>query len=229
MLWEMLVTDGHVRAARLRRLQPWIIALGIVLIWLGIWIVRLGPDLVPGVSAQQKIQERLMKLGQQVEFTVQKLPAAQVAPEAAKQLPSAKEVAEVIAAVTKSLNDSGDLPDDDIKFTEAKNEDAFWKGDWPLENVVYLRDGPNLLVGGLVSVGSPSYPQPARWLGLFHRGEIEKGEKKGDKVWTYASLSANNVGFAPREFPYVAAGQVPMSLAPFLLEPPPPPKTSQPQ
>jgi len=226
MLWEMLVTDGHVRAARLRRLQPWMIALGIVLIWLGIWIVRQGPDLAPPVPAQARIQERLGQLMQRVQFTTQKLPQqVTLAPDAAKQLPPAKEVAEVIAGVTKSLNESGDLPKDDITFVEAKNEEAFWKGDWAPEQVVYLRDGPNVLVGGLVSVGSPSYPQPARWLGLFHRGEIEKGDKKGDKVWVYASLAAGNV-FAPREFPYVSPTQVPMSLVPFLLEPPPQPKQS---
>ena len=220
MIWEMLVTDGHVRAARLRRLQPWIIALGIVLIWLGFWIVRQGPDLAPGVPAQAKIQERLMELVRQVDFTIQKLPQAQVTPEAAKQLPPAKEVAEVVAAITKSLNESGDLPEKDITFVEAKNEEAFWKGDWGTEQVTYLRDGPNVLVGGLVSVGSPSYPQPARWLGLFHRGEIASGAKKGDKAWAYASLAFGNV-FAPRELAYVSPPQVPISLEPFLLAPPP--------
>src|SRR5262245_46907197 len=33
--WERLVTDGHVRAARWRWIQPWLIALGVALILTG--------------------------------------------------------------------------------------------------------------------------------------------------------------------------------------------------
>lgn len=217
MLWELLVTDGHVRAARLRRLQPWIIGLGIVLLWLGVVIMRLGPDLAQGASASMKLQERLMKLQQHAETSFQKIPPPALSPDAMKQLPPAKEVVEVIEATTKSLQASGDL-EGDVKFKEIE-EEAFWKGDWGTEQVNYLRDGNELLVAANVSVGAPNYPQAARWIGLFHRGETVKG----DKQWTYASLAAGNV-FVPREKPYVAPGQVALSLSPFLPEPPPAPK-----
>jgi hypothetical protein len=218
MLWELMVTDGHVRAARLRRLQPWIIALGILLLWLGVVIVRLGPDLGQGASASMKLQERLMKLQQHAETSFQKIPPPALSPEALKALPPAKEVAEVIAAITKALQASGDLPDGDIKFKEI-DEETFWKGDWGTEQVNYLRDGNNLLVAANVSTGAPNYPQAARWIGLFHRGETAKG----DKQWAYASLAAGNV-FAPRELPYVSPQQVALSVQSFLPEPPPPPK-----
>jgi len=36
LLWEELVTDGHVRAARLRSVEPWLIGLGALLILGGI-------------------------------------------------------------------------------------------------------------------------------------------------------------------------------------------------
>jgi hypothetical protein len=223
MLWELLVTDGHVRAARLRRIQPWIIVFGIVLMWLGIVIIRMGPDLQTGTSAPVKLQERLLHLQQQADFTFRKIPPLNLAADAQKTLPPAKEVAEVIAATLTSLNQSGDLPDD-VKFKESADADAFWKGDWGTEQVQYLRASDNLLVGGNVSTGSSAYPQPARWVGLFHRGENAKGEKH----WVYASLAFGTL-FAPREQPYVQPQQVMLSLRPFLPEPPPAPKSAQPQ
>jgi hypothetical protein len=223
MLWEMLVTDGHVRSARLRRVQPWIIALGIVLLWLGIIIIRMGPDLQTGTSAAGKLQERLMKLQEQAEFTFRKLPPLTMPADAQKSLPPAKEVAEVVSATLTTLNQSADLPDD-VKFKEAADAEAFWKGDWGTEQIAYLRDGDNVLVGGNVSMGSPAYPQPSRWIGMFHRGENTKGEKH----WMYASVVAGSQ-FAPRELQYVQPQQIALSLRPFLLEPPPPPKSAQPQ
>lgn len=220
MLWELLVTDGHVRAARLRRLQPWIIALGVILLWLGVVIMRLGPDLQQGSSAAMKLQERLMHLQQHAESTFQKIPPLSLSADALTSLPSAREVAEVVASITKSLNASGDLPEAEIKFKEA-DEATFWNGDWGTEQLQYLRDGDNILVAGNVSTGAPNYPQGARWLGLFHRGE----NVKGDKQWVYASLVSGNV-FAPREYPYFSPGQVALSLSGFLPEPPPQPKSA---
>jgi hypothetical protein len=215
MLWEMLVTDGHVRAARLRRLQPWLIAIGIVLIWLGYMVVRAGPDLAPGVPAGAKLQERLMHLQQHAQSTFQKLPRLDIARDAQNSLPPAREIAELTAAITKSLNDTGDLPEDDLKLVEVDDEESFWKGEWGIEQLHYWRDGDNVLVAGNVSVGSPQYPQPARWAGLFHRGETEKGEM----TWVYGSLAAGNL-FAPGELPYMAPQQVALSLEPFLPEMP---------
>jgi hypothetical protein len=222
MLWELLVTDGHVRAARLRRLQPWIIALGIILLWLGFMIIRLGPDLTPGVPAAAKLQERLAKLQQHAQNTFQKIPPLSLPADAQKSLPPAKEVTELVAAVLKSLNESGDLPEDDIKFKELDDADVFWKGDWGTEQVNYWRDGDNVLVAGNVSTGAPSYPQPARWIGLFHRGE----NKQGKDVWVYASVVGGNQ-FAPRELLYVSPQQIPLSLAPFLPEMPEPKQPEQ--
>lgn len=220
MLWELLVTDGHVRAARLRRVQPWLIAMGLVLIWLGYLIVRAGPDLAPGMPATAKVQERLMQLQQHADTTFNRLPQLALSPEAQKSLPPAREVTEVVAAITKALNATGDLPADEIKFQEIEDADAFWQGEWGLEQVNWLREGDTLLVSGNVSTGSPDYPQPARWAGLFHRGETEQGET----TWVYASLVTGNL-FAPGELAYMAPQQVALSLEPFLPEAPAPEPT----
>jgi hypothetical protein len=174
------------------------------------------------VPAAAKVQERLMQLQRHAQATVQTLPALNLPAEAQKVLPPAKEVAEVVAAVTKSLNESGDLPEDEVSFRELDDEEIFWKGDWGTEQVNYWREGDNVLVAGNVSTGSAASPQPARWLGLFHRGETEKGET----TWVYASLVAGNL-FAPRELPYLAPQQAALSLAAFLPEPPEPAAPSQ--
>lgn len=215
MLWELLVTDGHVRAARLRRLQPWIIALGIILLWVGFVIVQLGPDLAPGMPAEAKLQERVGKLQQHAETTFQKIPPLTLSADAQKSLPPAKEIAELVTAITRSLNETGDLPEDELKFAEFEEVEDVWKGDWGLEKLNYARDGDNLLVAGNVSVGTPAYPQPSRWMGLFHRG----ANLAGDDVWVYVSIISGNL-FAPRELAYVSPSEVPLSLQAFLPEPP---------
>jgi hypothetical protein len=193
------------------------------LLWLGFIIIRMGPDLQTGTSATAKLQERVMKLQQQAEYTFRKLPQLTLTPDAQKSLPSAKEVSEVVDATLKSLNQSGDLPDD-VKYKEASDVEAFWKGDWATEQIEYLRDSDNLLVGGDVSIGSPNYPQPARWVGLFHRGESTKGEKR----WIYTSPIVGSL-FGPREQQSTSPQQVALSLRGFLLELPPPPKLNPPQ
>src|SRR5690348_3454575 len=62
LIWELLVTDGHVRAARLRRLQPWLIALALILLWVGIMVVHLAPAIQPKTSVAARVQERLTEL-----------------------------------------------------------------------------------------------------------------------------------------------------------------------
>ncbi|HUA87894.1 MAG TPA: hypothetical protein VL994_00570, partial [Steroidobacteraceae bacterium] len=92
MLWEVLVTDGHVRATRLRRAQPWIIALGLVLIWAGLWIVHAGPEIRVAASLPGLLQERVGQAQQAAATPFSQLQPPQLSAQDLQRLPSAGEV-----------------------------------------------------------------------------------------------------------------------------------------
>lgn len=208
MLWESLVADGHVRAARIRRLQPWVIVLGLVLIWLGIWIARSGPDVRPQASFAGLLQERAMKLQQHAQRTIDTLPPLNLSPQSAKSLPPQTELEAVADAIRKALTATGDLPTDEIDFKKMK-VDEFWRGEWPTQQIAYVEEDDMYLLGANVYVGSPSYPQPARWVGLL---------KKQANGWEIVSVGGSRLVAANR-IPGVYASQIPLSLEPFLPDP----------
>jgi len=210
MLWESLVTDGHVRAARLRRLQPWLIALGLILIWIGLWIARAGPQIGANTSFQQILQQRVMDARMHADNTLNSLPRLAMQTPEAKSLPPVRELEEVIETIRKSLNESNDLPEDDIDFKELDDED-FWKGDWGTERIVYMKDGNTYLVGANVNTGNENYPQPARWLGAF---------KQVKSAWEYTTLAANGTVHRIGARPAVPASQLVLFLESFLPDMP---------
>ena len=53
------MSEAHVRAARIRRLQPWIITLAILLVGAGFKIAGLAPAIRPGSTVAGRIQQRL--------------------------------------------------------------------------------------------------------------------------------------------------------------------------
>lgn len=203
-LWQALVSDGHVRAARLRRMQPWIVAAGIVMLWIGFWIASRAPAVRHDTSAAAILQERIGRLHQRAQAAVTALP--RLAPGLpAAQLPPVAEVAEVVAQTLQSLDKSGELPAAAIDFLET-NRAALWKGEWTAERVQYLRSADVVLVAATVNAGSATRAQPMRWMGAF--------KKFGDR-WQYASLAGANF-FAPREYPVAAPAQIGLTLAPLL-------------
>lgn len=205
MLWESLVTEGHVRAARVRRMQPWVIVLGLLLIWGGIWIARRGPDVRPPTSFISILQERAAKLQQRAQAAVDSLPQLNLSPAAVRSLPPQSELGELVAAIRQSLSADDELPATDVDFKEMKPEE-FWRGEWPSEQVAYIEDDDTYVFGANVFVGSPAYPQPVRWIGVM---------KKAEKDWQYVTLGGNRlVGI--NELPSSYAGQIALSLTPFL-------------
>lgn len=80
---------------------------------------------------------------------------------------------------SKSLNDSGKLPFDAVTLQKVKSA-AFWSGEWPTEELDYLKASGLYLVAAEAYAGSSTYPQPVRWIGAF---------KEIDGKWQYATLS----------------------------------------
>ena len=214
MLWELLVTDGHVRAARLRRAQPWVIALGLILLWAGIWVVHAGPEIRSTASLPQLLQERLAQAQLVATAPFSQLQSLQVSPAELQRLPDAAELPELIETLRKSLQNQGRPPSTEIDVTELEPA-AFFAGRWEPEHVVYVNSGHTYLFGAMIHRGSATSPQPARWIGVM---------KRLDGQWQYATVAAGN-SIGPANLPSVAPGAIPLTLQPLV---PPLPRATHP-
>ena len=206
LLWELLVTDGHVRAARLRRLQPWIVALGVILLWGGIWIARLGPSIQPKTSVATRVQERLAQIQTRASAAFTGLARVPVHPDKPDRLPAITEIPEVVQTLLTSLNNSGKLPDDgNLTFTKV-DEEAFWAGAWPTEQISYLKSGDKYLVAAYAHVGPSTSQQAVRWVGAV---------KNIDGKWQYASIGWSGL-YQPPGLASTSPQAIGLSLDTFL-------------
>ena len=205
LTWELLVTEGHVRAARLRRLQPWIIALAVLLLVGGALVSGLAPSIQPKTSVASRIQQRLGQM--QMRATAAFTTLSKLTPHVEKpdRLPPDREIPEVVQALLNSLNASGDLPESNLTFSKL-DEDAFWAGDWGSERVSYLKSGDTYLFAAYAHAGPATSTQPVRWVGV--------AKKMNDK-WQYASLAASGLSVPPG-LPATSPQSVALSLDPFL-------------
>lgn len=211
LLWELLVTDGHVRAARLRRIQPWLIAAGLLCIWAGFWVAHLAPTLQPQTSVAMRIQQRLAEIQAREAVAFTTLSRAPVRPDQPERLAPVSQIPQVVQALLSSLNDSGGLPEQAVKLGKL-DADAFWTGNWPTEQVSYVKSGRTYLLGAYAHVGPSTSVQPVRWLGVL---------KNIAGKWQYASLGGVGT-YLPAGVPSTSPQSISLSLEPFL---PPLPKT----
>jgi len=201
LLWEELVTSGHVRAARLRRIQPWIIALGIILIWAGVLVIHLGPNVQPATSVAARVQQRLMQTQERVAAAFTKLTSTPARPDNLDRLPPISEIPEVVQTLLKKLESSNELDVDALKLEKAK-PDAFWSGEWGTERLNYLKSGDLYLLGAHAHVGPSGSPQPVRWVGAL---------KKIEGKWQYTTLAWPGL-YAPPGFPNSPPQAISLSL-----------------
>lgn len=204
------MTDGHVRAARLRRIQPWIIVTALLCVWGGIWVARLAPAIQPQTSVAMRIQQRLSQIQAREALAFNLLSRAPLRPEQPDRLAPVGEIPRVVQALLGALNDSGSLPEKSVKLGKLDAQ-AFWAGNWPTEQVSYVKSGGTYLLGAYAHVGPSTSVQPVRWLGAL---------KKIDGKWQYASLAGAGTYIPPR-LPSTSPQSISLSLEPFL---PPLPK-----
>jgi hypothetical protein len=201
LLWEQLVSEGHVRAARIRRLQPGIIALGLLLIGVGIRIAGLAPAIRPASTVAGRIEQRLAHIQSATVAAFTRLTRAPVRPAHPEKLPPVGEIAQVVQTVLQSLNGADELPFDAVTLQKARQA-AFWSGDWPTQRLEYLNGSGLYLLAAEAHAGSSTDPQPVRWVGAFKR--------IGGK-WQYATLAWPGL-YVPPGYPSVSPQSLPLSL-----------------
>jgi hypothetical protein len=205
LTWELLVTDGHVRAARLRRIQPWIVVAAALLLLAGFWVAGLAPGIQPKSSVASIVGEKLAQL--QTRATAAFTGLASLAPRVDRpdRLPPEREIPEVVRALMTSLGSAGELPSGNLTFTRVDAAD-FWAGTWGIGQVSYLKSGDTYLLGAYVHLGPSTSTQPVRWVGAV---------KKVAGKWQYASLGWTNL-YLPPGLPSTSPQAIALSLDPFL-------------
>lgn len=184
--WELLVTQGHVRAARWRNAVPFLFWGALAAIILGVILVRSLPEARPSTrvteaksayaDAQRRavsafLQERGAALGQ----PPPQLAAAPLTPDAAQTN---------VTAALDALGRTGRLPETVMRQTP----DAFWRGDWQAKDVHAVENGRTILIGYFADVANRRYREPPhvrRVFGLFRRDD--------EGAWRHYCLAVQGV------------------------------------
>jgi hypothetical protein len=205
--WELLVTDGHVRAERWRNTVPIVFAVAVIAVIIGIGVTFLLPKgttsnaVSEAQTAYVATQRAALTAFLEGKGEIERLPAN------AERSLTRQSARDTIAALLASLNQAGHLPDTVV----SQNAEDFWRLDWQAGSVHVVAKGQNILVGYLIdnSYRYPGYrPQPMlrRAFGLFRRGQ--------GNVWSFYCL--NVAGAQPCEVQSVEPSAIPATLRDFL-------------
>lgn len=185
--WELLVTEGHVRAACWRAAAGIIAAIGVILIALGLIGLHLLPENIASVHLANAKQQFVTAQRQALDrFLASKgAPPVQPPPDAAKAF-TPSQVFALIEGIVQRLNESESFSPDMMKL----EPDAFWRGEWTPGKISGVSTKRNILVGFYINeTGAyPSFQQGVppvtlrRVFGLFHRPE-------NGKNWAFYCLS----------------------------------------
>lgn len=202
LIWEQLVTEAHVRAARLRRIQPLLVGIAIAMMIIGVFILqRIKPPEVEN--------DRLKTLTTYVERQQWRvleafsgLPRPRISPSEVARLIDGPATFTLHQEILTELNRAGDLPANP-KLREVEPS-AFWRSPWPKDRLVWTGSGDVRVVGGLVNAGDAEFPAPARVIIVYRR--------HGDD-WTAVTVDA------PGFISFVETPPVPIQTLPITLKP----------
>src|SRR6185503_19517164 len=100
----------------------------------------------PKTSVAARIQERLTEIQARAAAAFTVLTRVQPQPDKVDRLPPVDEIPQVVQALLCSLSANDKLPADNLTFTKLDQE-AFWSGKWPTEQISYLKSGGTYLFG----------------------------------------------------------------------------------
>ncbi len=195
--WSDLITEGHVRAARLRRMQPTLYLGGVVAIIAGFYMAVAIPG-PSNVAAQSPAQDQVARSRQPVTDALAGLPPLAISAAEYPQLAPADQLPKVAQTLLDSLNKSGKLPDMPL---DEKTAQDFWTKPWPLTDLPTVGNDQVRLVGAIANDGNAYYARPIRWLIVYSRRKDH---------WEMAS--ASDQPFTPKTTPAVSLENIPLTL-----------------
>ena len=203
--WEQLVTEGHVRAARLRMIAPYIIGIGVFAVTAGVYGFIIKPSHTPLPSMSVTLQNRLHEFKAPVIQPFQILSfVPPLTTEQINELPPDRELPKVIELLKASLQESESYPKELVDIIKEVDLSTFWQGRWPVVGIVTISDKKDLRAFGATVMQKTRYgtTAPARWIGIF---------KHSPKGWMVVSISHQGMA-APSEFPTAKPDDLAVSL-----------------
>jgi hypothetical protein len=216
--WRELITEGHVRAARLRRLQPSFVTIGLGAMLIGFFLAanfQPKESLDRGEPTADTIVAAAKRPAIQA---MANLPALTIQGDDIKPLVASSEASQLAATILAGLASTGSLPHDPPPMKPMTPAD-FWSGDWPIDALPVTETRNLKLVGAIFKTPVQGVYQPVRWIGVF--------EKRGGQ-WKFLSLKAPGF-FVIAGQPTAKAEDIPVTLRPLLppAAPTPAPATEQ--
>lgn len=173
--WELLVTEGHVRAARWRNAVPFVLSAAVIAVILGVAVTTFLPQASPSTSVADAQNALVAERRSAVLAFLQDKGSVQTAPANAERALTRETVSSRVATLIEALNATGRLPDSVV----TQNAEEFWQGTWQPGAIHVVQEGRTVLIGYFVdnAVRYPgSRPQPIlrRAYGVLRRGAEEQ-------------------------------------------------------
>jgi len=215
MLWEELVSDGHVRAARLRSIQPLVIGIAVTLVLAGsaIFLLLYRPSesspLAEVIKKRlDREQDRAYRGFRLVGDGRTYLADNERKGKTLKDALSQAALAQLIDADLRSLQATDKLASLPVSQVKQPPE-IFWQLLWPLGEVDYMEGDKTFILGATVvqsSVGQ-ELPPLGRWMGIF---------KKAGGQWYFAQLQNHNALLELAGPKVIDFGELPLTIEPFI-------------
>ena len=212
MLWEQLVTDGHVRAAQLRKVTRPLIVVAFLLFALAVIGMVAFPIggfefANPGFGLNQKVADFKTEIAK----SFAEAPRLNLSSADLKLIPPADQLPAVLKVIREGFHPDGTFSTPKLTPAVAKTADDLWSWKWPLGKVLYVDDGDVRAFAAIVGPSTAGLDSgyPARWLAIF---------RKTAKGWSDAAIQWN--GFVvPEGERAVTPYEVPASLHALLAAP----------
>lgn len=219
-LWEELVTDGHVRAARIRLVRGRVVALSLVLLVVAVVITAFGVGIRAADSkaiTTKILNQHFDDYKKSVEEIFSQMPKYHdLSDEEKKIMVETPFILNFIKSHIAKLN--SDEPDEQEYSVVLKkvSKNDFWKEKLESGKITYVSDGDVQIYGALACYIDGYYTngvflenrypdeegrpcrRPTFWLGVF---------KKINGKWKYASIGISG-GFKPNEHESVDPNEI---------------------
>lgn len=179
--WELLVTKGHVRAARWRNAVPFVSLAAVISVILGVAVATYLPQATPSTSVADAQNALVAERRSAVLAFLQDKGTVQTAPANAERALTRETAPASVDTLIEALNTTGRLPDPVV----TQNAEEFWSGAWQTGTVHAVQKGRTVLIGYYVDAAMryPGYrqqPMLLRAYGVFRRG--------AERQWSFHCL-----------------------------------------
>jgi len=177
--WERLITEGHVRAARLRSARPFFIWPGVALVALGVlgFLYLSAPSHTDAFDPAQIVLSKAENYRRPV---LQKIDAMRFPrrfnDEDVSKIATSEKLARAIQNILASLDEKDAFPNDGFQTLQPSEFwDKPWPQDVPVTTAFVVNKGELMALGAYANAGDAENPELKPWIGLF--------KKQDDKMW----------------------------------------------